>query len=69
MTDTVQITCTDNDRVVEGKVLSRSMKRILVEVTVGGSRLELVLSRGDPRRPFVGRLGGLEFTAPASTWR
>lgn len=67
MADTVKITCTNNDRVVEGKVLSRSMKRILVEVAVGGSRLELVLTRDDPRRPFVGRIGGLEFTAPALT--
>ena len=67
MADTVKVTCTNNDRVVEAKILSRSLKRLLVEVPAGPGKMELVLTRDDPGKPFVGRMAGLEFTAPASS--
>ncbi len=63
----VKVTCTNNDRVVEAKILSRSMKRLLVEVPAGPGKMELVLTRDDIGKPFVGRMAGLEFTAPASS--
>lgn len=67
MTDTVKVTCTNNDRVVEAEVVQRSMKRLVVLIAAGGDSMELVLTRDDPRKPFVGRLTGMEFTAPAAS--
>jgi hypothetical protein len=67
MTDTVKVTCTNNDRVVDAKVVQRSMKRLVVTLTAGPGNMELVLTRDDPRKPFVGRLAGMEFTAPAAS--
>lgn len=66
MADTVKVTCTNNDRTVDAKVLSRSARRLLVELPAGPGKMELVLTRDDPGKPFVGRMAGLEFTAPAS---
>ena len=68
MADTVKITCTNNDRVVDAKIIQRSLKRLVVSIAApGGGTMELVLTRDAPTKPFVGRLGGMEFTAPPST--
>lgn len=65
MADTVKITCTNNDRVVDAKVVQRSLKRLVVSIQAGGAgAMELVLTRDDPTKPFVGRMAGMEFTAP-----
>jgi hypothetical protein len=64
--DTITVTCTNNDRAIQGKILSRSMKRLVVEVPAGPGKMELVLTRDDIKKPFVGRMAGLEFTAPAT---
>lgn len=66
MADTITVTCTNNDRTIQGKILSRSMKRLVVEVPAGPGKMELVLTREDIKKPFVGRMAGLEFTAPAT---
>lgn len=66
MPDTVRITCTNNDRTVEAQVLSRAPKRLLVSFAAGPGRMELVLTRDDLKKPYVGRMSGMEFTAPAS---
>ena len=68
MADTVKITCTNNDRVVDAKIIQRSMKRLVVAVAAGGAgTMELVLTRDSPTKPFVGRMAGMEFTAPPSS--
>ncbi|MBI3453155.1 MAG: hypothetical protein HY057_10105 [Rhodospirillales bacterium] len=64
---TVRITCTNNDRTVEAKVVTRGLKRLVVAVQAGPATTELVLSRDDTKKPFVGRMAGMEFTAPANT--
>ena len=66
MADTVKVTCTNNDRVVDAKVVQRSLKRLVVAIAAGGGTMELVLTRDSPAKPFVGRMAGMEFTAPAS---
>jgi hypothetical protein len=63
--DTVKVTCTNNDRVVSAAVIQRSLKRLVVSLAGGGGSMEVVLSRDDPKKPFVGRMAGMEFTAPA----
>lgn len=65
MADTVKVTCTNNDRVVDATVVQRSLKRLVVSLAVGGGTMELVLSRESPTKPFVGRMAGMEFTAPS----
>ena len=68
MADTVKITCTNNDRVVDAKIIQRSMKRLVVAVAAGGAgTMELVLTRDSPTKPFVGRMAGMEFTAPPNS--
>lgn len=67
MADTVKITCTNNDRAVDAKIIQRSLKRLVVSLAAGGGTTELVLTRSDPTKPFVGRIGGMEFTAPAGS--
>ena len=57
---TVQIKCTDNDKVVAADVLTRSEKSI--RVALPGTSIVLNLSRTDVRKPFVGSRGGMEFT-------
>ncbi len=64
MSSTIKVTCTNNDRVVDAKVLSRSMKRLVVALQAGPGTMEMVLTRSDPKKPFVGRMAGMEFTAP-----
>ncbi len=66
MADTVKVTCTNNDRVVDAKVVQRSLKRLVVAIAAGAGTMELVLTRDSPAKPFVGRMAGMEFTAPAS---
>jgi hypothetical protein len=63
MADKVKITCTNNDRVVDATVVQRSLKRLVVAFPGVG---ELILNRDDVTKPFVGRMAGMEFTAPAS---
>ena len=63
MAEKVKITCTNNDRVVDATIVQRSLKRLVVAFPGAG---ELVLSRDDVTKPFVGRMAGMEFTAPAS---
>jgi hypothetical protein len=67
MADTVKVTCTNNDRVVDAKIVQRSLKRLVVSLSVGAGSTELVLTRDNPIKPFVGRMAGMEFTAPANT--
>jgi hypothetical protein len=62
--DTVKVTCTNNDRVVDAKIVQRSMKRLVVQFAGAG---ELVLTRDDPKKPFIGRMAGMEFTAPPNS--
>ena len=62
--DKVKVTCTNNDRVVDATVVQRSQKRLVVNLA--GS-MEVVLTRDDPKKPFVGRMAGMEFTAPADS--
>ena len=62
--DKVKITCTNNDRVVDATVIQRSLKRLVVAFPGAG---ELVLNRDDVTKPFVGRMAGMELTAPPST--
>jgi hypothetical protein len=42
------------------------MKRLVVAIAAGGGSMELVLTRDEVTKPFVGRMAGMEFTAPAS---
>ncbi len=67
MADTVKITCTNNDRVVDAKIVQRALKRLVVAIQAGGGSMELVLTRDAPNKPFIGRMAGMEFTAPADT--
>lgn len=67
VTGTVKITCTNNDRTVDARVLSRSPKRLLVALQAGPGTMELVLIRDDLKKPFIGRMAGMEFTAPATS--
>ena len=68
MADTVKVTCTNNDKVVDAKIVQRSMKRLVVALSMGGGgTMELVLTRDAPNKPFIGRMAGMEFTAPATT--
>jgi hypothetical protein len=67
MTDTVKVTCTNNDRVVDARVVTRSLKRLVVTLQAGPGTMELVLTRDDVKKPFVGRMAGMEFTAPATS--
>lgn len=62
--DKVKITCSNNDRVVDATIVQRAMKRLVVAFPGVG---ELVLTRDEVTKPFVGRMAGMEFTAPAST--
>ena len=62
--DKIKITCTNNDRVVDATVIQRSLKRLVVAFPGAG---ELVLNRNDVTKPFVGRMAGMEFTAPPSS--
>ena len=64
MADIIRITCTNNDRVVDATVVQRSLKRLVVAFPGVG---ELVLNRDDPKKPFVGRMAGMEFTAAANS--
>jgi hypothetical protein len=68
MSERIRVTCTDNDRVVDATLVSRSAKRLVVSLALGAASVELVLTRHDLRRPFVGRYHGMEFTAAADTW-
>lgn len=64
----VKITCTNNDRVVDATLVQRSLKRLVVSFQApGAGTMELVLTRDDPTKPFIGRLAGMEFTAPAGS--
>jgi hypothetical protein len=67
MADTVKVTCTNNDRVVDATITQRSLKRIVVALGAGAGAMELVMTRDDVTKPFVGRMSGMEFTAPAKT--
>jgi hypothetical protein len=65
--DTVKVTCTNNDRVVDARIVTRSQKRLVVALQAGAGTMELVLTRVDMNKPFVGRMAGMEFTAPATS--
>jgi hypothetical protein len=67
MADTVRITCTNNDRTVDAKIVTRALKRLVVLVQAGPGTMELVLTRDQTTKPFVGKMAGMEFTAPADT--
>ena len=56
----VAITCLDTETTRQADVLSRSLLEL--EVAVVGSNLPLRLSRRHPRKPFIGRCAGLEFS-------
>jgi hypothetical protein len=53
---------------VDAKIVQRSLKRLVVSLAAAGAgTMELVLTRDDPTKPFIGRLAGMEFTAPPGT--
>jgi len=64
--DKVKVTCTNNDRVVDATVIQRSSKRLVVALAGGTGSMEIVLNRDDLKKPYVGRMAGMEFTAPAN---
>jgi len=57
---TCSVNSTDTGKATEADILSRSDKSIRVALT--GTDIVLTLTRTDTRRPYVGRLHGMEFT-------
>lgn len=58
--ETIEIHCTDNDKVKTAEVLSRTDKHM--KVVFEGTTMTLELMRKDVNKPYVGNKAGLEFT-------
>ena len=58
--ETIEIHCTDNDKIKKAEVLSRTDKYI--KVVFEGTEMTLELVRKDLNKPYVGNKAGLEFT-------
>ena len=58
--ETIEIHCTDNDKVKTAEVLSRTDKHM--KVVFEGTTMTLELMRKDLNKPYVGNKAGLEFT-------
>ena len=65
--DRIKITCSNNDRVADAKIVQRGLKRLVVSMSMGASSVEIILTRDEVTKPFVGRLAGMEFTSPANS--
>lgn len=59
------VTCTDNDKVLKADILNKSDKHI--KVSIVGTITTLTLSRSDLGKPYVGRVGSLEFITYGDT--
>lgn len=57
--ETIEIHCTDNDKVKTAEVLSRTDKHM--KVVFEGTTMTLELVRKDVNKPYVGNKAGLEF--------
>lgn len=57
--ETIEIHCTDNDKVKTAEVLSRTDKHM--KVVFEGTTMTLELMRKDVNKPYVGNKAGLEF--------
>ena len=58
--ETIEIHCTDNDKIKTAEVLSRTDKHM--KVVFEGTTMTLELIRKDLNKPYVGNKAGLEFT-------
>ena len=58
--ETIEIHCTDNDKIKTAEVLSRTDK--YMKVVFEGTTMTLELMRKDVNKPYVGNKAGLEFT-------
>ena len=58
--DSIEIRCTDNNKIKIAEVLSRNDKYI--KVVFEGTTITLELFRTDVNRPYIGHKSGLEFT-------
>ena len=58
--ETIEIHCTDNDKIKTAEVLSRTDK--YMKVVFEGTTMTLELMRKDLNKPYVGNKAGLEFT-------
>lgn len=59
--DVCKVTNTNNGRTLDADVLQRGDKRI--RVAIQNTDLTITMTRDDVRRPYVGRVAGLEFTS------
>ena len=57
----VEVTCTDNDKIVIADVLQRTDK--LLKVAFVGSTIAVLLKREDTKKPYVGNFKNLEFVS------
>jgi hypothetical protein len=55
----------ESGQVVLVDVLEQSDRRIKVAIGTGANSFPLTLTRVDTRRPYVGRVGGMEFSVNA----
>ena len=58
--DTAYVHCTETDKCIETLVVGRTVKELIIFSPLSDCRV--ILRRRDARRPYVGRLGGLELT-------
>jgi hypothetical protein len=59
--DTVKVTSTDSSRTVDADVVYRSDKKLIV--IPENTTVCLVLHRESVKKPYVGRIGAMEFTS------
>ena len=57
----VEVTCTDNDKVVRADVLQKNEKTL--KVALVGSNMAILLTRKDTNKPYVGNFKNLEFVS------
>jgi hypothetical protein len=56
---------TDSGKEMFADILTRSDKRIRVVVGIGSKSVPITLTRTDIRKPYVGRIGQMEFVVHA----
>lgn len=57
--ETIEITCTDNNKTKIAEILSKNDK--YMKVVFEGTTITLELFRADVNRPYIGHKSGLEF--------
>lgn len=57
----VEVTCTDNDKIVKADVLQMNEK--MLKVALVGSTVAILLTRKDTNKQYVGNFKNLEFTS------